>query len=247
LGWRVFQKSYSPYKPMSILQHIKDIFAPKKCYSCKKEGHFFCPECCQQIEKFRPYCYICKKPSENFMVHEECSLASNLDQVLIFWKYTSKYIKKLVHDGKYYGKKEIYEDLSWPMVEFFQQHHYIEKQEDYVVIATPMHFLRSWKRGYNHSHILAKSIAQHLQIDYHMDIVKKKKLTKQQSHLRRSHRLVNLKNAFAVNKNYKQYLQGKTVILVDDVISTWSTLGEISGLLKLFGIKSVVWLVIASD
>jgi len=232
---------------MSIIQYIKDIIAPKKCYCCEKEGCFFCPSCLQGIKKFEPYCHVCKEVSPNFAIHSSCQLASNLDQIIVWGKYESSYLKKLIHDGKYYGKKEIYIDLALPLAELFQKHHSIADTSTYIIVWTPMYFLRKWKRWYNHSSILAQEIGEHLWVVSHKDIIRKTRFTKQQSHLQRHQRLTNVKNVFDVRKRYRSYLKGKTVILVDDVISTGSTLGEMAWLLKLFGVKKVVWLVIASD
>ena len=52
-----------------MFKFIKDIIAPKKCYSCKEEWHFLCEECFWKIEKhyfFDQICYKCKKYSKNF-------------------------------------------------------------------------------------------------------------------------------------------------------------------------------------
>jgi len=75
----------------------------------------------------------------------------------------------------------------------------------------------------------------------------KNKNTKSQSKLKVEDRLKNLDWAFKINKKYRNNLYNKTIIIVDDVVSTWSTLNEISKVLKYNKAKKVIWLVISSD
>ena len=95
-----------------------------------------------------------------------------------------------------------------------------------------MHFLRKLKRGYNHADLLAQSIAKHTQIPYHKYAIMRRKYTRQQSKVSKDIRATNLQNAFSINKKYIDTLDTKTVILVDDVVSTGSTVNEVAKLLK---------------
>ena len=81
------------------------------------------------------------------------------------------------------------------------------------------------------------------QIQYKNNILSKIKLTKQQSKLDRKNRINNLKDSFRIN----QSVENKILIVIDDVISTWTTLNEVSKLLKQNWAKTVIWLIIASD
>ena len=71
--------------------------------------------------------------------------------------------------------------------------------------------------------------------------------TKQQSKLDRKTRLDNLKNSFTFNEKYLNLVKDKKVIIVDDVVSTWATINEISSILKQKWAKKIIWLVVASD
>ena len=71
--------------------------------------------------------------------------------------------------------------------------------------------------------------------------------TKQQSKLDRKTRLDNLKNSFTFNEKYLNLVKDKKVIIVDDVVSTWATINEISSILKQKWVKKIIWLVVASD
>ena len=71
--------------------------------------------------------------------------------------------------------------------------------------------------------------------------------TKQQSKLDRKTRLDNLKNSFTFDEKYLNLVKDKKVIIVDDVVSTWATINEISSILKQKWVKKIIWLVVASD
>lgn len=232
---------------MNIVDFLKDLIAPKKCYSCKKEWYFFCSECFKKSNTHSPFCYICKKPSDNFEIHKNCHLVSSFSRIMVFWRYKDYYLQKLIKDGKFYGKKEVYKDVWKYLSEFFLEHYSLDKKQEYIIVAAPMHFFRRWKRGYNHSDVLAKEVAKNLGIVYYKNLIVKKQYTKQQSHLSREERLINVRGAFRVHEKYKEILSWKTIILIDDVVSTGSTLWEIANLLKIRKVKDIIWLVIASD
>ena len=71
--------------------------------------------------------------------------------------------------------------------------------------------------------------------------------TKQQSKLDRKTRLDNLKNSFTFDEKYLNLVKDKKVIIVDDVVSTWATINEISSILKQKWAKKIIWLVVASN
>jgi competence protein ComFC len=110
-----------------------------------------------------------------------------------------------------------------------------------------MWFLKKLKRGYNHSEILAKYISKNIKIKLGKWYIRKIKTTRQQSLLTRQERLLNLKESFKLANNKVDKVDKKVFIIVDDVISTWSTINEISKILKENWAKKIIWLIIASD
>jgi ComF family protein len=115
------------------------------------------------------------------------------------------------------------------------------------LIFPPMWFFKKLKRWYNHSEIIAKYISKKTNIKLEKNLIKKSKTTRQQSLLNRQDRLENLNNAFKIANNQIDNIDKKTFIIVDDVISTWSTINEISKILKENWAKKVIWLIVASD
>ena len=90
-----------------------------------------------------------------------------------------------------------------------------------VVIPIPLSSERMRERGYNPAAQLAKCLAPHLYQPY---VLQRIRHTRAQSDLSRAQRLRNVREAFAVNAAHRGYLQDKTVLLVDDVMTTGATL-----------------------
>ncbi|MDD4150989.1 MAG: ComF family protein [Candidatus Gracilibacteria bacterium] len=231
-----------------LIKFIKDIITPKKCYNCGQIGYFLCPQCLEKTKKHKSYCYLCKKESLNFKIHPTCHDDDFfLDNIIVLNHYSDKTIKKLIKNSKYYNKKDIIDDFSIYLGDLLLKNIEIEKTEDYLIIPRPMFFLKKIFRGYNQSEILAKNISKYTKINYENNLIKKIKYTKSQSKLHKSERLKNLEKSFSINKKVLEKINGKTIIIVDDVVSTGTTLNEIGKILKNNGIKKVIGLVIASD
>lgn len=228
-----------------ILQSLQDLFAPKRCYGCRSYGSFFCQHCATNLGAFPSVCYHCKRPSQNFRVHLECREERSYEGVYIWSYYHFPLIQRLIKEGKYYGKKEIFSEIAEHMSYGVKK--YTHKEENIVVLSVPMHPLRKFKRGYNHSHILAKHLSEILQLPYEEKCILRKKNSRQQSKLSRTERQRNLQDTFKIDEKKRDKLDNTTCILVDDVVSTGSTFEEISKLLKQSGAHKVLCVAIASD
>lgn len=231
---------------MKIFEIIKSILAPKKCYSCKKEWHFLCSECEKKSYVFNSSCYVCKMKSENFEIHKNCRNNDiYYDKMIIKFHYSSWAISHLVKDAKYYGKSDIMFEL-WSLLWL----HYMKHEKlssNAVLLPIPLHYLRKYKRGYNQSKILAKAIANITWIEMSDHILYRRYKTRQQSKLSKIHREKNMRNSFAITKKYMDKLDKKKIILVDDVVSTGSTINEAARILKMFGASEVIAICLASD
>ncbi len=232
---------------MKLIKLLKDIISPKKCYFCKKEWHFLCPECFWKIKKYKSHCYVCKTYSDNFSIHKFCEKDAFFDKMIILTHYQHFVIKKLIKDSKYYHRKDILEDFWKYLWKLLLENENFENKIDYLIIPVPMYFFRKFSRWYNHSEILAKNIGKYTWIKVNTKLIKRVKNTGQQSKLSKKDRLTNLKNSFEINKKILDKLDKKIkIILIDDIISTWATINEISELLRKAWIRKIIGLCIAS-
>lgn len=114
------------------------------------------------------------------------------------------------------------------------------------IIPVPMHHKKKRQRGYNQAELVAKEAARLLEKEIRTDILMKTQNTKPQILLKREERLSNLESAFAVNDNtITNSIQKKHVLLIDDVLTTGTTINTCARILKESGFPFVYALVIA--
>jgi ComF family protein len=110
-----------------------------------------------------------------------------------------------------------------------------------VLIPIPLHSSRRRKRGYNQAALLAREISKRCGIPVEEHLLYRVKKTKAQKELNDQERQTNLKHAFSVRKGEIPY---QTVILVDDIYTTGSTIDAAAAVLKENGIQTVYFLCI---
>lgn len=114
-----------------------------------------------------------------------------------------------------------------------------------IIIPVPIHKSRKAQRGYNQTQLIASKIAECINIELCNNVLVKNKNTIAQSKLNRKKRIENIKGAFDILNLEK--VQGKNVLLFDDIYTTGSTANECSRVLKTAGAKTVGILTIAKD
>jgi ComF family protein len=111
-----------------------------------------------------------------------------------------------------------------------------------VVVPVPLHWWRRWRRGYNQSLALARGLAARLQIPCRPRLLRRIRNTPFQTQQTPSARPVNVRRAF---RTHSTYLVGKSVMLVDDVMTTGSTANEAAGAMRSAGAVRVAVVVLA--
>ncbi|CCJ72525.1 Competence protein F homolog,phosphoribosyltransferase domain; protein YhgH required for utilization of DNA as sole source of carbon and energy [Cronobacter condimenti 1330] len=107
-----------------------------------------------------------------------------------------------------------------------------------IIISVPLHRARAWRRGYNQSALLAMALSRWLGIRYAAGVVARIKAAAPQRQLSARQRRSNLKDAFRVELP----VTGLHIVIVDDVVTTGSTVAQIARQLKRNGAATVqVW------
>lgn len=119
------------------------------------------------------------------------------------------------------------------MATLIRTDHYLKNAE--MIIPVPLFWWKYLKRGYNQAALLVDNISLEANIT-NSKVLKRIKHTKSQTKLSENARIKNILNAFQVKKNG---IQGKRVILVDDVMTTGVTINECAKVLKRAGANKV--------
>ena len=124
----------------------------------------------------------------------------------------------------------------------------LQKDEEFwngidLIIPVPLHKKRRWERGFNQSFEIAREIGRRGGIAFASGALLKVKSTPPQTSLERRERMENVRGAYALGR--KNIVAGKVVLLVDDVFTTGSTIGECARVLRRGGAADVRGLTIA--
>ncbi|MPN63343.1 hypothetical protein SDC9_211101 [bioreactor metagenome] len=106
-----------------------------------------------------------------------------------------------------------------------------------IVVPVPLHRRRLRKRGYNQSELLARHICKREGLRLEAGALRRIKDTTSQTHKHKQERMKNVFAAFVVVS--PDAVKDKTILLIDDVITTGATLGECALMLKHYGAKRV--------
>ena len=231
---------------------LLDFLFPKYCVNCKKIGEYICSDCFSAIS-FNHYekCLVCDRPSIDGLTHPFCKTRYSIDGAFTSITYKG-IVKRLVYQFKY---KPFVSDLQTVLVELLyegliQKEQFIKiieqfNNETIALVPIPLYKSKLKSRGYNQALLLSDGLSKKLNIPT-IDILLRVKNTSSQVGLDREKRKANISDAFAVVLNIlvSQY---PNIFLVDDVLTTGSTLLESANTLKRNGAKKVWGIALARD
>jgi ComF family protein len=139
---------------------------------------------------------------------------------------------------KYSGRFELAKLFATILVAQWKAQHVAQTTEVIdLVISIPLHTKKWQERGFNQAHLIGQFFAKKLSLTYDADLVKKIKNTTSQMGKTGKQRRKNLKNTFVLQKKLANIIHH--VVIVDDVVTTGSTVSEVSRLLKSAGVNTV--------
>lgn len=149
-------------------------------------------------------------------------------------------VSTAIYQFKFHNKRIYGEYFANEMVKEFEKQ--ILEWAITEIIPVPLHPRKRKKRGYNQAEILAREIGKRLNIPVNTTCIYRIRNTRPQKELNDKQRSHNLKNAFAIRKDWKA--KGN-VLIIDDIYTTGSTIDAMSRLLKRKGTRSVFFLTIS--
>ena len=220
---------------------LKELFPENfSCYNCSKElscdsKYFLCDECMSKIIPIKYPCKICGDELNSFT--EVCDNCKNRKRYFDYVTSVTTFeglAKELVYKLKYSGQVYIAKTIGAYIADEF-----LRGKFDLVdiVICVPCSKEKFKKRGYNQTEEILKEFIKYYNIDYSLDSLVRIRNTDAQTGLTRRERLKNLEEAFEVAKI--QDIVDKNILVIDDVITTGSTLDAVAKVLKDNGAKKV--------
>jgi len=208
---------------------------------------------------FTPLCLVCDRRLEDpkAVVCEECwnklqpippeksdrkDFLENLDEIISVFVFDELF-QKIVHALKYQGKRSIGVELGIRMSAFLQLEN-IDKSST-ILTPIPLHPIKMRERGYNQSDLISTGMRKVLGIPVNTGILRRIKNTQTQTQLNANERKENMDAAFGIGKCFDK--DGiATVILVDDVFTTGSTMNAAAKVLRENGIGKIIGITAAA-
>lgn len=231
-------------KILKFLSSATDFVCPFPCLSCGTEPgddkNLFCGECLSEFSIIAPpRCPGCGGTLDGVL--EYCTKCMEFDKRPWDGAFALFNLRgagqKLVYAFKFYGRPE----LARPFADLARELLENEDLQIDAIIPVPLHWSRCFTRGYNQSALFCEELSRLTKIKF-QPALQRVKRTRQQARLDRNERRKNLSGAFALKPGVD--LRGKTILLVDDVMTTGATLSAAAKAFDKSELKAIYTLVI---
>ena len=229
-----------------IIWWVRELLFPRRCPVCDKPvrpaGHLICDICKNKLKYVSEmYCMKCGKPLFKDM-EEYCEDCKKKRHKFVQGKslYEYKSAAAIIYRFKYGKRQEYAEFLGRDMAEHFVWD--MKKWKAEALVPVPIHKTRKRQRGYNQAELLANEISRCTGIPVEKDLLVRCKKTIPQKLLRDAERQNNLKKAFKMGRNDVKL---STIIIIDDIYTTGSTVNEMADVLEKMGIDKIYVLTLA--
>ena len=234
-----------------------DIIYPPRCPICQAylretdggEGHddfLFCRSCFSGFSEISsPRCSVCGKPYATWVEGDH-----PCEDCMRNWPYYTRIVAPYLYEGplmtaihqfKYGGKSYLAKSLA-PLLAASAQK-WLNDLDHALVMPVPLHPKRLRERSFNQSLLLARHVATRLGFELDFLSLRRVRYTQPQTGLKKDQRRKNVRKAFELKD--RNVVQGRDIILVDDVTTTGNTLNECARVLKKSGAKNVFCVALA--
>ena len=217
---------------------ILDLILPLTCAVCSKEGRYLCVECEPALTRLeRPYCPKCAEPECEGLCERCVGLEPRIDSIRAPYRYLGA-VRHMAHELKYRNLRAAAPTLGGLMADYLLSN---PVPAD-VIVPVPLHSRRERQRGYNQSLLLAREIGKCFGTEVDGALLRRSKNTPPQVEMESPEdRRANMSDSFRCEAS----LEGRKVLLVDDIVTTGSTMFACADALKDAGAASVWGLALA--
>lgn len=229
------------------LNNVQFWLLPPACILCRQSGQpgrDLCAACESGLPRLLHPCLRCALPLPPGIQGEAlCGTCQVLPppQVRLLAPFSySPPLPVLVSAFKYHHRLVNGKELAAEACRYIAQHYRLSRLPD-LMVPVPLHQGRLRERSYNQSLEIARWLSGPLQITIRHDLVYRRRETPQQAGLSAAARRQNLRGAFRMSEN-TSFEPGQVVAIVDDVVTTGTTIGELARVLLRHGAAEVhVW------
>jgi ComF family protein len=237
---------------LSIVKNIRDFIYPSLCIICDNplsdQDPWLCSSCIEKLRTNTDSRKACPRCGQNMTYHTcACEVAWDhpYQRVFSLFDYDDT-VRSIVKQIKYQGKKSLAHHIGKLFATRIPDDFLYNAD---AMLAVPLYFMRKFDRGYNQAERFAHGIAAGMdnRIPLLNNVLLRTRHTRTQTKLDREKRKKNLAGAFAVNSSNFDKIKGKTLILIDDVVTTGATTGQCAETLLGAGASTVRVLSLARD
>lgn len=235
----------------AMLQGASDLLYPHNCLLCHhylnspQKNFALCSSCLNAIEFNRPpFCKKCSRhlPDGNQSHCDDC-LRKDFHFDCAFGPcFYNETMRKLIHLFKYGNKTSLRRSLS-ELIFCFLKDYSLRFDSFDLLMPIPLHPVRLRERGYNQSDILAQEIAKRFNLPVSNQNLIRTRHTQNQARVNPKNRFTNIHDAFRIK--YSALVKEKSVLLVDDLLTSGTTASEAARVLKDAGARRVGVLTLA--
>ncbi|MBI3195861.1 MAG: ComF family protein [Ignavibacteriae bacterium] len=219
-----------------FIKPFQEILFPPFCISCnvrlKQEESRICVSCWRDFPPLEKNDSLFLQTKERFLNEGTIS-----DCLAPFSFEKEGTLQTVIHSLKYEGCTTLGVRLGKEIGISINAHPVIRSAD--LIVPIPLHQLKRRERGYNQSEYICKGISIETKIPLATSLLKRVKYTQSQTKLNQQERSENVTGAFRLASKWKTKLEGKKVILVDDVITTGATMRSCASELKYFGVGQI--------
>src|SRR5216117_2526540 len=223
-------------RKFELLEAAVSLLYPPVCTLCggkTRAGEYLCERCeAKATPIVAPFCQQCSEPFEG-AIATAFTCANCAHRKIYFDAAVAAYrgrgiVRQIIHDFKY-GRQIHLRHLVGRWLNSALDDERLRQSHFDVIVPVPLHPTRQRERGFNQAGLLAELLSAQTSIRC-KPLLERTRYTTTQTALDRSERMENLHNAFRLRKNAN--VRGLRVLLVDDVLTTGSTLNECARILK---------------
>ena len=225
-----------------LVELVVDSFFPRRCVGCGRLGGFLCPECLGKLSRLLPpLCPNCGRPQASGIICPDCwQRQTEIDGIRSLFRFDD-IIRKAIHQLKYRNLKAISPCLAELLADYLISN----PLPGEALMCVPLHTRRLRERGYNQSNLLARRLGERIDLPVIENCLIRVKQTQPQVRAADvEERRRNVADAFMCRD---ERVNGRQIILIDDVCTSGATLESCAVALKNKGATSVWGLTLARE